>query len=248
MSSSDIIDEPVESSALQITVPDAPITVPKMEGKCCKILRSQDFSQTISIIPTVAFELYRVLISTCLILFVPQKCDDHVCQFRENLVFETSKYAAGVVLNFITVAGFLALYFVEVKRETTLINYLEVSTNVASDNISVGKTLELLPKDNRASILYLDKCYQRGGFLMLFVFVVNAILSGFVVADYYLDKQTWSTFVTNILFIITKLIDIYTAANTDQNIFYSAYLKGRIQYNDVDPDKRMPQITNGNAV
>ena len=246
MSSTDTISEPAESTALQITVADVPL--PKTEGKCCKILRSQDFSQTISIIPAVAFELYRVLISTCLILFVPQKCDDHVCQFRENLVFETSKYAAGVVLNFITVAGFLALYFIEVKRETTFINYLEVSTNVASDNISVGKTLELLPKDNRASILYLDKCYQRGGFLMLFVFVVNAILSGFVVADYYLDKQTWSTFATNILFIITKLIDIYTAANTDENVFYSAYLKGRIQYNDVDPDKKLPQITNGNMV
>lgn len=246
MSSPDIIDEPSESNALQITVADAP--APKIGSKCRNILRSQDFSQTIGIIPTVAFELYRVLISTCLILFVPQKCDDHVCQFRENLVFDTSKYAAGVVLNFITVAGFLLLYFVEVRRETTLINYLEVSTNVASDNISVGKTLELLPKDDHAKILYLDKCYQRGGFLMLFIFLVNAILSGFVVADYYLDKQTWSTFATNILFIITKLIDIYTAANTDDNIFYSAYLKGRIQYNDVDPDKKVPQITNGNAV
>jgi hypothetical protein len=78
--------------------------------------------------------------------------------------------------------------------------------------------------------------------------LTNAILSGFVVSDYYLDKQTTSTFVTNILFIITKLIDIYTVANTEENIFYSAYLKGRIQYNDVDPDKRVPQITSGAVV
>ena len=34
-----------------------------------------------------------------------------------------------------------------------------------------------------------------------------------------------------------KLADVYAITNTEENIFYSAYLKHRIQYNDVDPDK-----------
>ena len=245
-SSHDIIQETADSTVLQISSSESePVT---KQGGCCEYIRSQDFSQKIGIIPTVAFEIYRVVISTCLILFVPQKCEDHMCELKENLVLENKKYTAGVVVNFVTLACFLALYFVEVRRENILINYLEVSANVASDNVSVGKTLELLPKEKHASILYLDKCYQRGGFFIIFLFLTNAILSGFVVSDYYLDKQTTSTFVTNILFIITKLIDIYTVANTEENIFYSAYLKGRIQYNDVDPDKRVPQITNSAAV
>ena len=242
-SSNDIVDE---STVLQISSSESkPAT---KQGGCCEYIRSQDFSQKVGIIPTVAFEIYRVVISTCLILFVPQKCEDHVCELKENLELENKKYTAGVVVNFVTLACFLALYFVEVRRENTLINYLEVSANVASDNVSVGKTLELLPKEKQVSIHFLDKCYQRGGFFIIFLFLTNAILSGFVVSDYYLDKQTTSTFVTNILFIITKLIDIYTVANTEDNIFYSAYLKGRIQYNDVDPDKRVPQITNSAAV
>ena len=66
----------------------------------------------------------------------------------------------------------------------------------------------------------------------------NTILSGFVVFDYYLDNQTTSTYITNILFMVTKLGDIYATANTEKNVFYSAYLKGKIQYNDVDPDKK----------
>jgi hypothetical protein len=37
--------------------------------------------------------------------------------------------------------------------------------------------------------------------------------------------------------MITKLGDIYATVNTEQNIFYSAYLKGKVQYNDVDKDK-----------
>jgi hypothetical protein len=115
MSTHEIIVDAADSNVLQISSSaDEPV---KKEDGCCDYIRSQDFSQKIAIVPTVAFELYRVLISSCLILFVPQKCDDHVCEFKENLVFENKKYTAGVVINFITLAGFLALYFVEVKRE-----------------------------------------------------------------------------------------------------------------------------------
>ena len=34
-----------------------------------------------------------------------------------------------------------------------------------------------------------------------------------------------------------KVADVYSTVNTKQNIFYSAYLKNKVQYNDVDPDK-----------
>jgi hypothetical protein len=37
--------------------------------------------------------------------------------------------------------------------------------------------------------------------------------------------------------MVSKLGDVYVTVNTEQNIFYSAYLKGKIQYNGVDPDK-----------
>ena len=35
----------------------------------------------------------------------------------------------------------------------------------------------------------------------------------------------------------SKVYDVYTTVNTKRNIFYSAYLKNKVQYNDVDPDK-----------
>jgi hypothetical protein len=39
--------------------------------------------------------------------------------------------------------------------------------------------------------------------------------------------------------MITKLGDVYSTVNTERNIFYSAYMKGKIQFNDVDPNKRL---------
>lgn len=222
----------------------APLDVAATEIQEIKAKPNQDCKQKIAMIPTVLFELYRVMVSSFLILFVPQKCDDHVCELSENFVFENGKYATGVIFNFITMAGFIGLYYLEVKRENRLITYLEVSADKANDNTSVGNALKLLAVDKKDSILYLDKCYQKWGYTMLFVFCVNAIMSGFVVYDYYLANQTTSAFITNILFVVTKLIDIYSIANTEQNVFYSAYLKDRIQYNDVDPDKKVLLIEN----
>jgi hypothetical protein len=222
----------------------------KNNQKCCSLeviqnkINDQDFQQKVGFIPLVAVELYRVLVSTLLILFVPQKCDDHVCSLNENLVWENHLYNAGIIVNFITLFSFLLLYFCEVKRENRLITYLDVNKNVPCDNESVGKVLDFLPIEKRNNILELDKWYQRVAYSSILFFIFNTILSGFVVFEYYLDNQTTSTYITNILFMVTKLGDIYATANTDKNVFYSAYLKGKIQYNDVDPDKKIVlQIT-----
>ena len=44
-----------------------------------KIVDNQDSSQRNSMIVTVLIELYRVISCSLLILFIPQKCDDHMC-------------------------------------------------------------------------------------------------------------------------------------------------------------------------
>lgn len=200
-------------------------------------LGDQDFMQKVGMGPVVALEMYRVIISSFLVLFVPQKCDDHVCTLSENMVLEHDLYNAGLVFNFLTMAAFLAMYTFEVKRENRLITYLEVNKGQASDNDSVGLALNKLPLDKRDSIWELDKYYIYSGWTAIVMFIINTILSGFVVYEYYLDSQTTSTYITNILFMVTKMADVYSNVNTEKNVFYSAYLKGKVQYNDVDPDK-----------
>jgi hypothetical protein len=94
-----------------------------------------------------------------------------------------------------------------------------------------------LPEPKRQNILALDKIYQRGGYFVTAAFVVNAILSAIVVFDNYLDSKTVTAYLTNVLFMAAKVNNVYAIANTDQNVFYSAYLTNKVQYNDVDPDK-----------
>ena len=232
------------------TIPVAIVTSPIKKTsfvKCIKDkLNDQDFMQKVGMAPVVALEMYRVIVSSFLVLFVPQKCDDHVCTLSENMVLEHDLYNAGLVFNFLTMAAFLAMYTLEVKRENRLITYLEVNKGQASDNNSVGLALEKLPLDKRDSIWELDKYYIYSGWTAISMFIINTILSGFVVYEYYLDSQTTSTYITNILFMVSKLADVHSNVNTDKNVFYSAYLKGKVQYNDVDPDKLLKMETKEN--
>ena len=79
---------------------------------------NQDTNQKIGVTIAVIVEIYRALIASFLILFVPQSCGDHVCSFSENA--ETGSdplYNAGFVFNCLTMATFVALYYAEVRRE-----------------------------------------------------------------------------------------------------------------------------------
>lgn len=200
-------------------------------------LDDQDFMQKVNVSITVCFELYRSIISSFLILFVPQKCGDHLCTINENLTLENPLYSAGIVSNFLTMFLLCVLYYLEVKRENKLISYLEVNKNKAFDNKSVGEALINISDNRRNSIYFIDKCYQVGSYVTITCFAMNATLSGIVIYNYYLDDRTTTTYVTNLLFMIMKLIDVQNTVNSEKNIFYSAYLKTKIQYNDVDPNK-----------
>ena len=202
-------------------------------------LTNQDSKQKISACIDILTELYRVLMSTLLILFVPQNCNGQMCTIKENMQFINIQYNSGLVFNFITLFIFTIMYYYESSRENMLINYLDVNKNLPADNESVGKILHLLPNDKKKRILSIDYYYQKIGYLSILFFIINTILSGSIVYKYYLGNQTTTTFITNIIFMITKLTNVYTLVNTEKNIFFSAYLKEALQFNDVDSNKKV---------
>lgn len=126
---------------------------------------------------------------------------------------------------------------IEVKRENKLISYLDVNRFTPVDNDSVGEALINLPTEKRESILAYDGYYQKIGYVSTIAFVINAIISGIVINDNYSDSKTATVFVTNLLLMVSKVSEVFSIVNTKKNVFYSAYLTDRVQYNNVDPDK-----------
>ena len=124
-----------------------------------------------------------------------------------------------------------------------MITYLEVNKFKALDNESVGEALQQLDPLKKDNILLYDMYYQKMGYLCTGIFTVNSTVSSIVIYTNYLDSKTVTVFLTNLLFMSLKVLDVYNTVNSKPNIFFSAYLKKKVQYNDVDPDKYMNKPT-----
>jgi hypothetical protein len=148
----------------------------------------QDFNQKMGVASTLVLELYRVLMGAMLVIFVPQKCGDNICSAIQNIERDDTLSQSAFSFNIITALSFLALYFVEVKRENKMINYLEVNRFTPVDNESVGDALEKLAVNKKQKIWDYDGYYKITGYVSTVAFTVNAILSFIVVSNNYLDS------------------------------------------------------------
>lgn len=237
-------DSPAEETLL--TVPEPIITKRKsIMDKIKEKQNDQDFTQKAAVSVTLILELYRVLMGAMLIPLVPQNCNGQLCSMNENLTRSDTMSTAALSLNFVTLACFLVLYFIEVKREHKMINYLEVNRFTPVDNESVGKCLEKLPKSKRIDLLQYDSYYQKAGYISTVAFIINSVFSIISIYNRYSDDKTLTVLITNLLFMGSKVSDVFSTVNTKKNVFYSAYLKNKVQYNDVDPDKVVPLDADG---
>jgi hypothetical protein len=184
---------------------------------------------------SVSIELYRVFVSTLLIVFIPQDCGDgQICSLTDNLMTQDYLYTTGLAFNFTTLGFFLILYSIEITRENKLIKYLEVNPQNPRDDESIAVIFDIIPEEYKNKIYAIDYYYQKTTYLCICLYIVNTIISGHVVYQYALGHQTITTFITNVLFMLTKVYDTYYLANTDKSIFYSAYMRDHVQFNDID--------------
>lgn len=233
-----------EEEVLKETSIDVITTVEevKYEGLMERInilMEDQDFKQKMNVVITLVLEIYRVLMGAFLILFVPQNCNDNICSQSDNYNRNDTLSKTGFSINCITMFSFLFLYYIEVKRENKLITYLEVNRFEPRDNESVEQALLKLEDSKKESIWKYDGYYQKMGFVSLGMFLLNTTVSSIVVYTHYLDNSTVTVYLTNVLFLGFKVSDVFSTVNTKKNIFFSAYLKRKVQFNDVDPDKKI---------
>ena len=202
--------------------------------------KDQDVNQKMAVACTLVLELYRMITSSLLILFVPQSCKGQLCSMTDNLKWNPNHHAYnfGICMNFITLFIFSCLYYVELKRENRLIKYLDVNPDMPSSNTAVQKTLEHISIEKRNKILSIDKYYQYVSYISIAMFILNSIVSAVIVNRYYLGSQTTTSLVTALLFMISKLANVYNVCMTEEHIFYSGYMKTFVQFNDLDKNHK----------
>jgi len=200
-----------------------------------EIYKIPTFFQKINFISTIAIELYSSITCSLLLIFIPQKCGNNICSIRENLSWNSNSnfYNATLIINFITLFSFCSLYLLEIIREKLLSKYLIVNIVIPNDNESVGKNLDSLRIDKKNKIIRIDKYYKKCCYVTIFIYLTNTMCSFIIINKYYINNQTIIIFITYILYMCSKLGNVYTIVNTDKNIFYSAYMKSNVQFNDI---------------
>lgn len=177
-------------------------------------------------------ELYSIVIGTCLITFVPHTCGNVNCGYTQ--VYGKNIFDIAFYMNIVTLGCFLILYMVELIRENKLINYLEVNILLANDNESVGNIIKKLNPMKRKRLYWIDTIYVSWAGFCICCFGTNTLFSGIVIL-HSINNKTITVFVTNLLFILTKIYRVFYVINTQKNIYYSAYLTNFVQFNDLDP-------------
>ena len=197
----------------------------------------QDTQQRLLLVPAIIIELYRVITSSLLIVFVPQKCETHVCSLTENLQLTDSFYNFSLVFNFISLFSLALMYTFEIWRENSLIKYLEVNPKLPNEEENVATTLGIMDSKKMKRIHTVDKRHQVTSYIAMITYALNVIFSSIVINKYYLSGQTISTFITYALFMSLKFASVYSIVNTTKNVFYSSYIKAFVQFNDIQPKK-----------
>ena len=64
--------------------------------------------------------------------------------------------------------------------------------------------------------------YQLSGSIAMVLFIMNAGISGYSVFIHYLNNNTVTVYITNVLFMSLKLKDVYDIVNTKENVFLSS--------------------------
>jgi len=193
-------------------------------------------------------EIFKALMASMLISFVPQSCDGESCGVTDRLFTGSDElYMAASCTNVLTFMSFVYLYYVEISRENKMIGYLEMNRELPRDDEAVEQALVVLGDDKVAELHTLDTKYRTAGHLAMGSFAVNTILSAFPIAANPLDAKTYTVFLTNVIFVISKLLEVREIVNTKPSTFLSAYLTERQQFNDADPDHIIGAVVEDDA-
>jgi len=199
-----------------------------------KKCNDQDTHQRYQAVSSLLFELFRAITSSLMILFVPQNCKGDICNLNDMLVIHYDFRSVGLVINFITLFSFTILYSIELWRENRLIKYLDVNPNLPTDIDYISTIMDIIPEDKKQKLLSSNTYYKYITYTTIIIYIINAIISGIIINNSFLNSQTHSTYITYVIFMITKLSNAYGVITSDNNLYYSAYLKTNIQFNDID--------------
>ena len=215
--------------------PTTEITNNDTRSEFKQMRKDQDREQMIKVYFLFLVEIFKVTMASFLSMSVIQNCEGVVCSYAEN-IHRNSIYGDFVVgINILNILSFAILYFFEFNREMFLIEFLDIDKQVGDYHLpnvldSYTPIKQKLRKYNHI--------YYYCTRVLLLLTSINWITSGILVFKSFYSFKTITSYLTNILLIITKLSDSFIISKQSYKYNYglSAYIKEYTSFNVIDKD------------
>ena len=179
----------------------------------------------------------KILMASFPMMFVPQQCGDEPCSMTDKLF----NWGWLSLVNGITFASFIRLYYVQGKREHFLIEFLDEDDTVAENELN--EQIIKYPIIHK-NLLQLNKDIEISNIICISTFVINTIYSScFILIQRYLDSTTVTVLLTNSLLVQGKLMQIRESYIGDDLGVSTVSTSPRI-YNVIDTDYTIPSTEN----
>jgi hypothetical protein len=204
------------------------------------------------VVKSVLFNYWKIVVSS-LLIYLPyiifkneqlnMNVNNNQLEIYNNNCFG-NMHKNIIAFNIFTFVLFSLVYFVEIIREFILIKLFDVDINESHNGDSVKKLIDKLPSSpiNWKILLNTINLFQKySSYLLNAVFLINIIISGISTSNtttmkcgFFSPNKTILEFIVCVTFGLSKLKHSFDIARTQENVFYSAFIKEYVQYNVLD--------------
>jgi hypothetical protein len=197
------------------------------------------------------YEVYRTVISSFLVVFVPQKCallgdsaaasaaaapppqptDAHACTLFQNLVPQDTLEVVAITFNSVLAFYFCLLFWLERTREKQIQQHLVIDRTQPTDKECLVAMLRSMDPLARSHITKMNNLYRFCAQGMITLVCVNMCISCAVVSKNYLNNNTAIVFITNALFMVNRIYKALVITSSGEYNIYSAYRTDNLLYN-----------------
>lgn len=180
----------------------------------------------------ILVEVSKILVSSLLVVFVPQDCGGYTCSIKENFEELTNTNKTALGFNFITLGFMIIMYIITYKREKFLIYHMDEDGKLPKTNC------DLVFKEY-SEIDYGFRRYNKLLFISAIVscifYILNMILSAVIIFGHFYDGyQSVVQYLVNCGLCVYVLYR--NIVHSRSNLALSSVSFLPIAYNSVDQD------------
>ena len=217
----------------------------------------------LSILGFLLVAAFSSIFGAMLAVFVPQVCINTVsgvslttgnttsiavttdCTLAQNVYIDISPFNAfALALNFLSLGLILFGYGFEFLRERFIVLKFDVNYDMPADYLEKKEFAEGKATELKAALLGWNKVYNGLFVAIALVSLINTIVSGVLVfsTEYYAGYRTVTTYVTNVLFLLTRLSNsiMLSSSSASEPRAQSINLVENLNFNVVAVRHRQP--------